>query len=549
MATRTELEQALVNADRAGDTEAATALAIELKRTAEPVKMFGGMTIPDIRRQLTAGGMGGAFGPDILMGARQVLDAIAQLASHGTGLGIKETEAAIKAAKEAYDKGFDPENTPGSSLARGAGQALATGPLMPAKAAAGLLASTGQAGITGGALGALTPVYGAGSESDFWREKLKDTGMGAALGAGLNVGVRGIARALSPAITPQAKMLQDEGVLLTPGQTGGRTAKVAEEKARSIPIVGDAITSAQKEGLDTFNQALYARTLRRLSPEAAQTARTFPVGNEGIKKTGDYLSSAYDEALALSKPAPVTKAFKDGLDNLQRLVPKSVRDDFADNMQRVVFERVTPGNTLTPSEFKAAESELGQLVRSYKVSQNANDRLLADAYREAQAELRSLMASANPQTAPRIQAINQGWADLVPLEKAGARIGSKEGVVTPAAYRSAVQSTNATVRHRGFARGEARNQAFADAADAVLSSRYPDSGTAGRIGLGLGALGGAAMFPPAAAAGAAAIPYLPYIRNLMTQRPDVLNAAGTGLRKASPYLAAPAAAGLLGLFP
>lgn len=52
MATQEQLETALVNADRAGDTEAARALASELKRMRQPAAVQAGSTLNDIPRQI-----------------------------------------------------------------------------------------------------------------------------------------------------------------------------------------------------------------------------------------------------------------------------------------------------------------------------------------------------------------------------------------------------------------------------------------------------------------------------------------------------------------
>src|SRR5690242_8926516 len=73
MATLEQLQSALVNADKAGDTEAATALATEIKRVS------GGLTDQQQTARALSGAAGfGGYAPDILMGLRQPLDAAAE---------------------------------------------------------------------------------------------------------------------------------------------------------------------------------------------------------------------------------------------------------------------------------------------------------------------------------------------------------------------------------------------------------------------------------------------------------------------------------------
>jgi hypothetical protein len=172
---------------------------------------------------------------------------------------------------------------------------------------------------------------------------------------------------------------------------------------------------------------------------------------------------------------------------------------------------------------------------------------------QAQANLRALVAQSNPSIAPRIQAINKGWSDLVQLENAAnstkaARAG---GLVTPADQLRGIKKSDFSVRDRRFARGEMPNQDFAQAADAVLSNKYPDSGSIGRLIMGGGLLGGGAAVSPAVLGGAslATLPYLPGGRQAMAalfaRRPDAAEPLGGLLKEIAPYLGAAAPAGLL----
>ena len=59
---------------------------------------------------------------------------------------------------------------------------------------------------------------------------------------------------------------------------------------------------------------------------------------------------------------------------------------------------------------------------------------------------------------------DKGWATLTQLENAGAMLGAKEGVFTPSQFLNAVKKSDKSLRDRAFARGQARNEKFAQAA-------------------------------------------------------------------------------------
>ena len=171
---------------------------------------------------------------------------------------------------------------------------------------------------------------------------------------------------------------------------------------------------------------------------------------------------------------------------------------------------------------------------------------------QAQAEVRKLVGRYNPKEAVNLRRIDKGWATLTQIENAGAMLGAKEGVFTPAQFLNAVKKSDKSLRDRAFARGQARNEKFAQSADAVLSQKYPDSGTAGRQILGALGLGGAGMLNPAIplAAGTGALAYTPIgqraMAAAMTKRTPGMRTTGNLLQDLAPYLAGPGAAGLLG---
>lgn len=507
---------------------------------------------PNLRTQIMDAGLpmlGGSYAADLAMGGRQALDALAQMAARGTGLGVKQTEAANKAALDDYQQNYAPDSRIGADFVRGVGQALVTALITPAIKAGGIIKSAAQGTGVGAATGALTPVYDATSDADFWAKKQDQAQIGAATGGITAAGGGALGRVLAPKVNPQAQQLLDAGVTPTPGQIFGGAVKTTEEKARSIPFIGDAITSGQRRGIEEYNRAIYRKALEPIGK--GDMAKSLPVGNDGIRAVGDALSQAYESALARSVPSPFDMGAQSALMKIEGMVPKSKRGDFADIIEQTVRGRLTPANTLTPTAAKEADSALGQLASGYRGSSTFEERQLGQALEQAQREVRKLITRYNKVTGFELRKIDQGWSNLVQLENAGAMQGAKDGIFTPAQFMNAVKKSDKTVRDRAFARGEARNQDIAQAADAVLSQKYPDSGTAGRVALGAVGAGGAAMMNPliplAGALGALA--YTPVgqraVAAAMTRRLPWMKEAGGLSQQLAPYLAAPATAGLL----
>jgi len=495
--------------------------------------------------------MFGGYAGDLMMGLRQPLDAAAQLAARTTGLGVSDTESANQRAMDAYKQNFAPDTRTGADLVRGIGQALGMAPVTPALASGGVIKSAAQGAGLGGATGALTPVYGAGADADFWAQKRGQAETGAIGGGAFGGAGSVIGKAFAPKVNAQAQELLDSGVTPTPGQIAGGWFKRTEEKARSVPLLGDAITAGQQRAISEYNRSIYKKALEPLGPKIKALADDFPVGNEGIRKVGDTLSQAYESVLARSVPSKIDAPFKQAIDSLESMVPKALQADFRSIMDRELRAKVSQGQTFTPSVAKEIDSVLGQMAAGYRGSSTQSERVLGQALQQAQAEVRTLVQRYNPARAPELRAIDKGWASLVQIENAGSMLGAKEGVFTPAQFLNAVKKSDKSLRDRSFARGTAKNEQYAQAADAVLSQKYPDSGTAGRQILGALGLGGAGMVNPAIpiGAGVGALAYTPIGQRMtaaaMTKRPQGMRDVGELLKELSPYLGAPGAAGLL----
>ena len=514
------------------------------------------------------------FTPDLVMGARQVVDAGAQMLTRGIAAGAnaiapgsdianwlsgqrQNVENVNQKAIDAYRSEFRPDLRPGSGIARGVGQALVTAPIAAIGGpAAGAIKAATQGALTGAATNVLTPVY---DTANFGSEKLGQAGSGALIG-GLTGGAGNIiGRVLSPNVSPEMKLLLNEGVTPPPGAVYGdngtllgNVVKYGEQKmAGTAPILGDAINMGQARSIRDFNTAIYNRVLAPLGKVFKGTPGQEALGN--LKTT---VGQAYDDALAQAVPTVPDQAFTGAIAKIASMVPQSARADFVNTIKSHIADNLTPAGTIAPSVARDADSALGQLVRDYSGS-TGSDAVLGRAYMQAQAELRQLFARANPTVAPQIAAANKAYAQLVQLQEAAktVKVARADGLLTPADYLRGIKAADHSLRDTRFSSGQMLNQDLAQAADKILSNTTANSGTTGRAATLAAATG---LIHPATApiaggtlAGAAlaSIPYLPYVQHgaaaLMAMRPAAMGAVGDLIKRAAPYLAAAAPAGLL----
>ena len=413
--------------------------------------------------------------------------------------------------------------------------AIAATAAMPGAAPATLPGLMAESGAIGAAFGAAQPVYGAG---DFWNEKAKQAGTGAAFGAAAAPVAGAVSRVISPKANPAARKLMDEGVTPTPGQVMGGAWKTTEEKMTSLPIMGDLIRWGQKRGVDEFNRAAYNRALEPIG----QNASKLPVGRAGVKAVKTALSKAYDDILPkisfqaddvfAQEFAAVNQMTASLPDDVVRQYQKVIQNKFLDNM--------TLSGRMSGESLKKVESELGRIGVGYRKSPDFDQRQLGDAIHEVQAAIRRTLERSNPDYAEKLRAINKGYANYAIIRNAASRAGT-EGGFTPVQLDAAVRAMDKSVGKGATATGTANMQDLTDAGRQVLANKYPDSGTIGR-GLLDGGVLGAGLYNPAIPASLAAggIPYTPVTQRIMASlleiRPQGTESVGRAVRSSSPAL-------------
>lgn len=397
----------------------------------------------------------------------------------------------------------------GIDWARMGGNLVST---LPIAAAGGVPGTIGQAArigaTTGAAFGALTPV--TNQEDPFWSQKATQTAVGAGTGLLAAPVTYGASRLLQPEVSSQVRTLMDRGVTPTPGQIMGGAAQRTEEKLTSVPILGDMIKGAQRRGVEQLNRAAYNETLAPIGGKSMAE-----LGREGVGDVQQQLKTAYNDLLP-RLTFQADQQFGSEIGNLTQMasnLPPQQASRFGKIIQEQVVSKLGPNGTMDGQTFKGVESEIGNLVKGYRSDGSFENRQLGNALGEVLTSMRGALTRANPNDAPQLQAINRAYSMFAKVRDASSRVGTDEGVFSPAQLLSAVRSGDRSAGKGAFATGNAQMQELADAGRTVLGSKYPDSGTAGRqilaAGGGLLAGGGAAAINPVAglAVGASLLPY------------------------------------------
>lgn len=368
-------------------------------------------------------------------------------------------------------------------------------------AVAGLGARLLSGGISGAAQGYAAPYA---TQGEHIANTLVSSGLGAAIpGAGAvgsNV-LRGLA-------TADARTLLNLGVRLTPGQMLGGAAQSVEDKLTSLPVVGGAIRRGQQRALDDFN---LASVQKALEPIGVKLGKGVQAGYDAVQSGREAISKAYDSVLGQMKgrvDSQLTNSIAKTLTNHVNTLPEHLARQLMNTVDETVLQKLGKGQIVSGKEVKEVVSSLGNEIRSAAQAQDPAIRQLGKAYQAIQNDVKSMLKRQNPgKLSEDLKDVDAAHARMLRVETAAAKVGTQEGKFTPAQFRSAVRAEDASYKKRGFSQGNAVMQDLADAAQSTLPSKVPDSGTAGRLLMDAGVVGGGAVaghLPAVLAAGALA---------------------------------------------
>lgn len=334
-------------------------------------------------------------------------------------------------------------------------------------------------------------------------------GAGGAAGAGLS---RALGAAKPVTQNAEAQMLAREGVSLTPGQNLGGWVKNLEDRATSIPGVGNVIEAARKRGVEDFNRAAIRRVTNPMEA-AGIPLNVQGIGRDAVQEMRQGLGQAYDDVLSRSSADALEPQFVQNMASLRNMVaglPQKERDAFDNILTREIGDRMAPNGMINAENLQAVKSALGKRASGFSSSSDEYQRQLGQALKQADAEFRSLVSRANPQNAKDLKAIDTAYANFKRLQRAASGVGAEEGVFSPSQLNAAIKAMDKSKDKRAFAEGTALMQDLSGAGKAVLPSKVGDSGTAGRMASNVFTLGGLMSTVPGLAAAVPA--YLAYSR-------------------------------------
>lgn len=433
------------------------------------------LTVPGVERRLSDEGLFGtsAFSEQAVnnavsnpVGAAVV--GAADMSSFGALLD-REATAALSEAQPV-----------GTMVGQMAGAVTGTGAL-----GSGVRGTVGQLApqlLQGGARGALardvatdaaySGIYGAATGQD----PLASAGLGAGGSlAGRGVGT-GLGAAVSgPRLERAVEVLRSRNVPMTVPQQLGGFAKSIEDKATSLPLVGDMIRARRMEGLNAFNREAFQ------DAGAPIGATVRDIGEEGVQQLTDQIGSAYDQATAgvtVPLDGQFLQDFAGAVGRGQQLPP-----DLRRRLGQVLDARVQPiadAGELTGDQYQQAFRALKKTRANPPQQFGGFEQDYRNSVTGVMDALEGQITRGAPQVAPALNAANAANRNARTIERAvkAAAGGSQSGeafMFTPNQLQRAGLATEAKYPGvRPFAE-------LADAGQRVLPSRVPDSGTAGRL--------------------------------------------------------------------
>ncbi len=487
-------------------------------------------------------GAAAGFGRTVLGGQELVGEGLRGVGLSGPGNWlINDAQRGVQkiATETAADRSAHP-------IVTGAGELLG-GSVAPGGVAGRLGGNALRMAATSGALSGLLEPTTPG-QGGFGEQKLLQTGLGAATGAATGMVGNALARVVQPLQKKAAQLLANEGVRLTPGQMAGGAVKAAEDKLTSIPVTGDVIRSGQRRSIEDFNRAAWNRVLQ---PIGQKIPSDMPMGRPASQYVSARINDAYQAILpnlSLRVDVPFVRDLSQVVTDARGTLPDAQFRQFENIARAQILGKLGPtGTSSDGSVINGIDSMLSSEARGYKGDPLHDNRKLGEAVEDLQATFRNMLERQNPKQAPALRQAREAYANYVRVGKAAASTGTatNEGIFTPAQLNAAVRSSDSTTRKLGYSRGTALLQDLSDAGMAVLPSKVPDSGTAGRMMTGAALGGGAAaalhnpLIPMGMLAGAA--PYtsagMSLLRRYATSAPQTRNALAGIARGLAPALA------------
>ena len=304
----------------------------------------------------------------------------------------------------------------------------------------------------------------------------------AAVSGALSAGIGKTADAVFPRVGEAASQLLKEGVRLTPGQRVGGMTRALEERATSVPFIGDAIEAGQQNAMEDFNRAAMNTSIRILGKGAKKIPKKLQ-GQEAYQFAKDQQDEAYARVIPKLK-ADVGSEFEDGLvkiiqDNAD--LGEDGLKTFQAKLQKILASKVTADDRILRGDvLKTVDSVLGFEATKFLKSSVASERDLGSALSEVQTLLRQSMEGVSPQANREYKKVRTAFRTLLPVRKAVVAATTRQGNFTPAQLLRGSKAADQSRDKILTATGKAPQQQLGSAAQEVIGRTIPDSGTAER---------------------------------------------------------------------
>jgi len=288
-------------------------------------------------------------------------------------------------------------------------------------------------------------------------------------------------RSLQGVTNPEARYLYNRGVPLTSGQAAGGALKAFEDRLTGVSGIGDLVGSRRSEGLDAFERLAFNDASVPLQRQTVPlNVTTADVGAKGIEQLNGIRTQGYNNAV-VGRSASVDPRFQTDYVRAHQAAQAIPRtgDEVADEINAVVPSYFQNGS-ITGENAQAAIKEL-KGIRTARQSDALGHRT-GQAVRDAEAALTGLFERQAPGFANDLSAANTVNTNYKVLEKAVARARNTGERFMPSQLNDA--SVASATRFGGNPASTSRPfYNLAQAGQAVLPSKIPDSGTAGRLAL------------------------------------------------------------------
>lgn len=455
MPTVEQLQSALINAHKAGDTVAAKKLADAITqlmqaKSKEPDDVTVGESARDVARALAQG---------VSFGTAEELEAAARslVGPETYEEEVSKIRGEIGAFRErnplaAY--GLEIAGSIPSGL--GVARAVSTG-LTKAPKIASLLA---EGAVTGG-------LYGAGSTAGGVEERLKGAAIGGLLGG---AGTAAIGTAL-PKVSAAAQRLIDEGVPLTLGQSMGGLPRAAEGFMELLPFARSVIEGAKQEAVEGFGRAAMNRALKPIGLEVSEGIS----GVQAFDEAFTAISNQYDEIipkLMVENADQFAVSMRQGIKEAVEEQPSLWGPELAKFSGTVknIFDKMPKAGKIEGSVLKDIESKLGrEATKAFR----GGDYSVSEALKSIQASFRQELAKQDKTGSAALKKVNEAYRDILPIEKAVAKAVSsgKLGQFTPKQLLSSMKQQSP----RKAARGLAPEQEFVSSAEQIMGGKAAGS--------------------------------------------------------------------------